>query len=128
MEIFAFNRPIDDDEYLHLQNMIETKRDMLIKKQMQLKRISKNNILLQQIRNDYLKYNSYIVKQKQDQMTALSLLNGYIHDLTRSGKLSKNNIHDAKMEQRKIVKELNSIKHGLDKIMNETDYINDKFK
>ena len=128
MEILAFNRPIDDDEYLHLQNMIETKRNMLIRKQMQLKRISKNNILLQQIRNDYLKYNSYIVKQKQDQMTALSLLNGYIHDLTRSGKLSKNNIHDAKMEQRKIVKELNSIKHGLDKIMNETDYINEKFK
>lgn len=128
MEILAFNRPIDHDEYLHLQNMIEAKRNMLIRKQMQLKRISKHNILLQQIRNDYLKYNNYIVKQKQDQMTALSLLNGYIHDLTRSGKLSKNNIYDAKIEQRKIVKELNSIKHGLDKIMNDTDYINDKFK
>jgi len=128
MEILAFNRPIDDDEYLHLQNMIEAKRNMLIRKQMQLKRISKHNILLQQIRNDYLKYNNYIVKQKQDQMTALSLLNGYIRDLTCSGKLSKNNIHDAKMEQRKIVKELNSIKHGLDKIMNDADYINDKFK
>jgi hypothetical protein len=135
MEIFALNRPIEihnkvqmyreinDDEYLQLQNIIEAKRNMLIRKQKQLKRISKHNNLLQQIRNDYSKYNNYIVKQKQDQLTALGLLNTYISDLSRSGNLSKNNIKDAKMEQRKIVKELNSIKHGLDKIMNDVDFI-----
>ena len=136
MEIFALNRPIEihnqaqmyseisDDEYLQLQNIIEAKRNMLIRKQKQLKRISKYNNLLQQVRNDYSKYNDYIVKQKQDQLAALRLLNTYIDDLKRSGNLSKNNIQDAKIEQRKIVKELNTIKHGLDKIMNDTDFIN----
>lgn len=136
MEIFELNRPIEihnpvqmyremqDDEYLQLQNIIEAKRNMLIRKQKQLKRISKYNNLLQQIRDDYSKYNDYIVKQKQDQLTALRSLNTYIGDLTRSGNLSKNNIHDAKIEQRKIVKELNSIKRGLDKIINDTDFIN----
>jgi len=135
MEIFALNRPIEihnqaqmyseisDDEYLQLQNIIEAKRNMLIRKQKQLKRISKYNNLLQQVRNDYSKYNNYIVKQKHDQLAALRLLNTYIDDLTRSGNLSKNNIKDAKMEQRKIVKELNSIKHGLDKIVNDVDFI-----
>ena len=135
MEIFALNRPIEihnqaqmyseisDDEYLQLQNIIEAKRNMLIRKQKQLKRISKYNNLLQQVRNDYSKYNNYIVKQKHDQLAALHLLNTYIDDLTRSGNLSKNNIKDAKMEQRKIVKELNSIKHGLDKIVNDVDFI-----
>jgi hypothetical protein len=139
MEIFALNRPIEihnpvqmyretsDDEYLHLQNIIEAKRNMLIRKQKQLKRISKYNNLLQQVRNDYSKYNDYIVKQKQDQLAALRLLNTYIDDLKRSGNLSKNNIQDAKIEQRKIVKELNTIKHGLDKIMNDTDFINSNY-
>jgi hypothetical protein len=136
MEIIAFDRPLEihspvqmnEDEYLQLQNIIEYKRNMLLKKQKQLKRIAKNNILLEQIRNDYSKYNNYIVKQKQEQIVALNLLNNYIDDLKRSSKLSKHNIQDAKMEQRKIVKELNSIKHGLDKIMNDVDYINNKLQ
>lgn len=136
MEIIAFNRPIEihnpvqinEDEFLQLQNIIDYKRNMLLSKQKQLKRIAKHNAFLQQIRSDYSKYNNYIVKQKQDQLTALNLLNNYIDDLSRSGNLSKHNIRDAKMEQRKIVKELNSIKHGLDKIMNDVDNINNKLQ
>lgn len=136
MEIIAFNRPIEihnpvqinEDEFLQLQNIIDYKRNLLLSKQKQLKRIAKHNAFLQQIRSDYSKYNNYIVKQKQDQLTALNLLNNYIDDLSRSGNLSKHNIRDAKMEQRKIVKELNSIKHGLDKIMNDVDNINNKLQ
>ena len=136
MEIIAFNRPIEihnpvqinEDEFLQLQNIIDYKRNLLLSKQKQLKRIAKHNAFLQQIRSDYSKYNNYIVKQKQDQLTALNLLNNYIVDLSRSGNLSKHNIRDAKMEQRKIVKELNSIKHGLDKIMNDVDNINNKLQ
>ena len=141
MEIIALNRrdiemnrheemnapvKINDAMFLQLQHVIEAKRNMLIEKQHKLKKISKQNAFLQEIRNDYLKYNDYIVKQKQDQISALNSLNNYIHDLTRSGNLSKNNIKDAKMEQRKIVKELNSIRYGLDKIIKDTDLINSK--
>jgi hypothetical protein len=45
----------------------------------------------------------------------------YIHDLTTSGSLSEGNIKDAKAEQRKIVREINSIKKGLDGIMKGLD-------
>ena len=131
MEIVAFNQPINNnvnDEYLQIQNIIESKRNMLVQKQKKLKKIAKQNAFLDAIRNDYLKYNAYIIKQKQDQVTALNLLNSYMHDLRQSGKLSKNNIQDAKIEQYKIVKELNSIKKGLDKIMKDTDYVSDKLQ
>lgn len=136
MEIIAFNRPVEidnpvqmnEDEFFQLQNIIDYKRKMLLNKQKQLKRIAKHNTFLEQIRKDYSIYNNYIVKQKQEQMAALNLLNNYISDLTRSSNLSKHNIQDAKMEQRKIVKELNSIKHGLDKIMNDVDNINNKLQ
>jgi hypothetical protein len=136
MQIIEIKRPMEkniynnvnindqEDEYFQLQNVIESKRNMLLKKQKKLQKISTQNSFLENIKNDYLKYNNYIVKQKQDQITALNLLNNYIEDLNRSGQLSENNIQDAKTEQNKIVKELNSIKHGLDKIMNESKDIN----
>ena len=109
-----------ESEYLQLQYIIQAKRNMLLKKQKRIQKIAKQNAFLENIKNDYLKYNNYIVKQKQDQITALGLLNTYIDDLSKSGELSQHNIRDAKIEQNKIVKELKAIKHGLDKIMSET--------
>jgi flagellar biosynthesis chaperone FliJ len=41
--------------------------------------------------------------------------------LTVSGKLSKNNVEDAKYEQKKILSEIKSIKHNLDNIIKDTD-------
>ena len=113
-----------EDEYLQLQYVIEAKRNMLLKKQRKIQKIAKQNVFLEHIKNDYLTYNNYIVKQKQDQIKALQLLDIYLQDLNRSGQLSEHNIQDAKIEQQKIVKELKSIKHGLDKIMNDSSEIN----
>ncbi len=121
---FKYNSKEQEDEYLQLQYVIEAKRNMLLKKQKKIQRISKQNAFLEHIKNDYLNYNNYIVKQKQDQIKALQMLNIYLHDLNRSGQLSEHNIQDAKIEQQKIVKELKSIKHGLDKIMNDSSEIN----
>jgi hypothetical protein len=131
MEIIEVKRPMkmnnrinnDEEQYLHLQYVIESKRNMLLKKQKRLHKISKQNAFLEHIKNDYLKYNNYIVKQKQDQITALHLLNNYIEDLSKSGQLSEHNIRDAKIEQKNIVKELQSIKTGLDKIMKDSNQI-----
>ena len=119
-----YNNNDQEDEYLQLQYVIEAKRNMLLKKQRKIQKIAKQNAFLEHIKNDYLNYNNYIVKQKQDQIKALQLLNNYLQDLNKSGQLSEHNIQDAKIEQQKIVKELKSIKHGLDKIMNDSSEIN----
>ena len=134
MDLVAFKRPMEinyynnnndqEDEYLQLQHVIEAKRNMLLKKQKKIQKIAQQNAFLEHIKNDYLNYNNYIVKQKQDQIKALQLLNNYLHDLNRSGQLSEHNIQDSKIEQQKIVKELKSIKHGLDKLMNDSSEIN----
>uniref|UniRef100_A0A6C0JEZ6 Uncharacterized protein n=1 Tax=viral metagenome TaxID=1070528 RepID=A0A6C0JEZ6_9ZZZZ len=114
----------EEEKYMQLQYVIEAKRDLLLKKQHKLHKIAKQNAFLEHIKNDYSNYNNYIVKQKQDQITALQLLNNYIDELNRSGHLSEHNIQDSKMEQNKILKELKSIKQGLDKIMNDSHEIN----
>jgi len=112
-----------DQKLLQIENLIDAKRKMLIDKQKKFKNISKQNEFLSEVKQDYSKYYGYIVKQKQDQMSALSMLNTYIKDLTVSGNLSKNNIDDAKNEQQKILTEINSIKNGIDDIIKGADDI-----
>jgi len=122
MEIINVNDELqlNDNDFLQLQFVIQSKRNMLLNKQKKLQRISKQNEFLNQVKNDYANYNNYIIKQKNEQLVALDLLQKYIKDLTISGELSENNLKDAKYEQNKIKKELKSIKHSLDDLMNET--------
>lgn len=117
-----------DNQFMQIQQLIDAKRDLLYKKQKNMKSIQKQNQFLHLIRDDYRKYNNYIKQQKHDQIQALQIINNYINDLTETGKLSKYNIEDAKVEQDKIMKEVNSIRAGLDKIMDDTDYIGSEIK
>jgi DNA repair exonuclease SbcCD ATPase subunit len=112
-----------DQKLLQIENLIDAKRKMLIGKQKKFKNLTKQNEFLNEVKQDYNKYYGYIVKQKEDQMSALTMLNGYIKDLTTSGTLSKNNIEDAKNEQVKILTEINSIKKGIDDIIGGVDDI-----
>ena len=112
-----------DQKLLQIENLIDAKRKMLIDKQKKFKNITKQNEFLSEVKQDYNKYYGYIVKQKQEQMSALNMLNTYIKDLTVSGKLSKNNVDDAKNEQQKILTEINSIKKGINDIMGGVDDI-----
>jgi hypothetical protein len=122
MDLLSVKTPMElnEDKFLHLQNVIKIKRNMLINKQKKLKQLINQNHFLIDIKNDYIRFNNYTIKQKQDQITALELLKKYIHDLTVSGNLSDNNLKDALYEQNKIKKELKSIKLGLDRLMSET--------
>ena len=117
-----------NNQFLQIQQLIEAKRDLLYNKQKKLKSIQKQNEFLGVVRDDYRKYQDYISKQKADQIQALQIINGYLNDLTETGKLSKYNIEDAKAEQKKIMGEVNSIRAGLDNIMNDTDYIGSEIK
>ena len=111
-----------DDKFIKIQELINLKRKMLLDKQVKYKKISKQNHFLEEIKNDYSNYSNYIMKQKQEQIQALEILNNYVRDLTNSGNLSKQNVKDAKYEQKKIIKELKSIKHNLDDVIqNNTD-------
>jgi hypothetical protein len=105
-----------DLQLIHIQEQIEAKRNMLFNKQSKLKQILKENIFLEEVKNDYDNYYRYFIDQKNKQIQALELLNNYIDDLTLSGKLTQHNIQDAKKEQKKIIKEMKSIKLNLDKL------------
>jgi len=132
MEIIPINLPVSmstiekDKRLIDIDNIINSKRNMLLQKQKKIKHIMKQNKFLDSVKGDYIKYYEYIIEQKQEQVKALELLNRYIYDLSSTGDLSKNNIQDAKIEQHKILKEIKSIKRGLDNIIENTNYVNSK--
>jgi len=126
MDIISYEIPDlakHDEYFLHIEELIEAKRRILLEKQKKLRFISKQNQFLDVVKDDYSKYYNYISKQKQDQIKALEILNSYIRDLTTSGKLTKHNIDDANYEQERILHEIKSIRKGLDSIISETDYM-----
>jgi len=128
--IYRIKVPLEsqDKNFLHIQDLIEAKRNLLLQKQKKLRFISKQNHFLEEVQKDYSKYYGYIVKQKNDQIQALGMLDSYIHDLTKSGNLTKHNIEDAKEEQRQILNEIKLIKEGLDSIINDTDNVYSNLK
>jgi hypothetical protein len=134
MELIPIKIPVNmplverDERLLHIEDLIEAKRRMLLEKQKKLRFISKQNRFLDAVKNDYVKYYTYISQQKQDQIKALELLNHYIQDLSTSGQLSKSNVEDAKVEQARILREVKSIKNGIDSIINNTNYITSELK
>jgi len=112
-----------EDQFIQLQQLIDAKKQMLINKQKKLRFITKQNKFLEEVKNDYQKYYFYMEQQKRDQIRALQVLDDYIKDLTLSGRLTKYNIEDAKAEQLKILREVKSIKNGLDSIIDDTQEI-----
>lgn len=115
-----------DNQFIQIQDLIDSKKKLLLDKQKKLRFISKQNRFLEAVKNDYTKYYNYISEQKRDQIRALNVLDEYIKDLTLSGKLTKHNIEDAKEEQAKILREVSSIKKGLDDIVDDTETVQTK--
>lgn len=110
-----------NDQLLEMERLIAEKRNYLNQYQKKVVGIHKNNEFLEHVRNDYQKYNNYIVDEKNKEMRALKMLNQYIDDLNKSTQLSKQNMIDAKKEQKKILNEINLIQHNLDEIIENTD-------
>jgi hypothetical protein len=103
------------DEKIHImEKIIDQKREMLFEKKKNMEKMCQENAFLNQVRNDYKNYFVYIANQKKDQIAALNDLNNYIIKLNESGTLSEQNQIDTTFEQKKILKEIESIKIKLD--------------
>jgi hypothetical protein len=106
-----------ENQFIQLQELIDSKRKMLLTKQKKIKQITKHNDFLADIKNDYAKYYETIIKQENEKINALDMLHNYVRDLSTSESLSTQNIKDAKYEQHKIVNEIKLIKKRLDKLI-----------
>jgi hypothetical protein len=117
-----------DQQFIYIQQLIDEKRNMLLEKQKHLQKEARQNEFLEMVKRDYAKYNDYIVQQKREQIQAFEILKKYVDDLNATNKLSKYNMMDAKMEQQKIMAEIESIRKGLAEITKNTDKLDTLIK
>jgi hypothetical protein len=106
-----------DARFTVLQEVIERKRRMMVEKQKRIQIIATDNRFLNGVKTDYEKYYGYVLQQKREQLEAFQLLDRYINQLKEAGELSKYNMEDAEIEQKKIMREINAIKKNLDGLM-----------
>jgi hypothetical protein len=106
------------DRYLYqIEEQINAKRNLLLSKRSYLEKSLKENAFLDGVKNDYQKYRDYIVKEKQDQLRAMNILQQYTQDLMVSTKMTEANIKQTKMDQKGILREMDKIKKELDEII-----------
>ena len=115
------------DLYLvRIENEMENKKKFLLEKYNLLGEMEEENEYLKLIRNDFRHYYDYVKKEKEDQIHAMIMLRKYIDQLIVDGKLTDEDLENARGEQEKILNEIDVIKEGLDKITeNDTPFRTD---
>lgn len=117
MQVYEFTLADRDNYLTQIENQIQAKRNLLLEKRKDLQGSISQNRFLEGVKNDYQKYHNYIIKQNEDQMRAMNILNQYLGDILVSGKLTEKDIHNTRREQRGILKEMDNIKSSLDEII-----------
>lgn len=110
-----------DKQLKQLKHQIKEKQGFLLEKRKTLDQARGQNKFLKDVQQDYQKYFQYIVDEKKKQTEAFSKLNEYLDRIIVNGKLTEEEVEKSKQDQKKIVKELNSIKRGLSDIMKESE-------
>ena len=113
-----------EQQFLHVQKLLAEKKKLMHDKHEFVSKESINNKFLEMVKKDYEKYNNHILEQKQQQIESFEKLNKYIDELNKTNQLSKYNLEDSKVEQKKILNEIKKIKTGLDEIIEKTSIYN----
>ena len=106
------------DQYLlKIEDEIELRRKFLLEKQKKLEKLSRQNRFLETVKDDYENYHNYIVEQKEGQIRAMNSIKQYVEDLIVSGKLTDQDIKQAKDDQREITSEVKKIREKINEII-----------
>uniref|UniRef100_A0A6C0EGZ7 Uncharacterized protein n=1 Tax=viral metagenome TaxID=1070528 RepID=A0A6C0EGZ7_9ZZZZ len=106
------------DQYLlKIEDEIQLRRKFLLEKQKKLEKLSRQNHFLETIKDDYENYHNYIVEQKEGQIRAMNSIKQYVEDLIVSGKLTDQDIKQAKDDQREITSEVKKIREKINEII-----------
>lgn len=95
-----------------------------IKKEMrnnyeEIKKVSSQNVFLDDVVDDYNEYYEYMKQQKEQQYEALRTLTNYIDDMSRELKMTEYLLRDTQEDQRELIKEMKNVKRDIGDLMND---------
>ena len=100
-----------------MEEQIKEKRAFLMDRQLYLRTKIKQNKYLESVKKDYDRYNTFIIKQKEEQIKAMNIINSYIEDMKVSGELTEEGIKGIKIQQKEIIHETNKLRKSLNEII-----------
>ena len=109
------------DNYIYqLETQLDSKKKAMFTKHTQLNELSKNNKYLHGVKEDYINYYDYKIKEKIEQINALKKIQLYISNLNSSLNSTYNTISGFKNDEELIKKEISNIQLTVNKLMNVT--------
>ena len=108
-----------DLKMMELEDLIKAKTKMLLKKKAEIEKKQKVNKFLGTVKNDYQKYHSYIMKEKEEQYKAMDILNQYVNYLSTDEDVTNKYLDSIKNDRKEILSEMNRLKYELDKIVKQ---------
>ena len=85
-----------------------------------LKTNVKQNMFLEEVKEDYLKYYDHIINQNKKQQEALKTLDNYVNFLIEHEHVVNEAVTTAKHDKRELLEEINNIKGDLDGLIKIT--------
>lgn len=106
------------DKLLELiENEINLRRKLILNKSKKIDKKIKVNNFLEDVKQDYINYYKYIVEEKKQQYNSMLVIKKYLDDLMNSEKLANDQLYNVKLEQNKILHEMDKIKTELNKLI-----------
>jgi hypothetical protein len=106
-----------DQQIYQLNTELEHRKKLLCSQRVMLKNNIKDNSFLKEVAKDYDIYNNVIIKEKQQQMASLQLLNKYIENITSELTITNYKLKESKQEQEEILNEIKHLKHEIDSLV-----------
>ena len=102
-----------------LENEVMHKKTLLVDDLERLEEEREETEFLNEIAEDYKKYNQIILQQKQIQVKELMKILDYIDELTETQAVTKYTLNHTKNEQKRVIDEIKSLQSEMDKLVNE---------
>ena len=102
-----------------LENEVMHKKTLLVDDLERLEEEREETEFLNEIAEDYKKYNQIIFQQKQIQVKELMKILDYIDELTETQAVTKYTLNHSKNEQKRVIDEIKSLQSEMDKLVNE---------
>ena len=104
---------------MELNREIQFRKENIQKKKNEIKKRMVLNEFLSGVASDYQNYNDHIIRQKQQQEESFKMILDYLDRLIKEGNLSEEALEHMKMQNKNILREIDSIISEVDKLIEE---------
>lgn len=102
-----------------LENEVMYKKTVLVDDLERLEEEREETEFLNEIAEDYKKYNQFILQQKKMQVKELMKILDYIDELTETQAVTKYTLNHTQNEQKRVIDEIKSLQSEMDKLVSE---------